>query len=62
MTLTIPDALQRWRLLLGEPAESTLGGLSAEAAAADAALNWLYGRDPDRAQRGERPSKGGSEA
>lgn len=62
MTLTIPDALQRWRLLLGEPAESTLGGLSAKAAAADAALNWLYGRDPDRAQRGERSSKGGSEA
>lgn len=62
MTLTIPDALQRWRLLLGEPAESALGGLNAEAAAADAALNWLYGRDPDRAQRGERSGQGGSEA
>lgn len=62
MTLTIPDALQRWRLLLGEPAESALGGLSAEAAAADAALDWLYGRDPERAQRGERSNQGGNEA
>ena len=54
MSLDIPDPLQRWRLLLGDPAESACGGLSAEAQAADAALDWLYGRDSDRASRGER--------
>ncbi|WP_395348629.1 VWA domain-containing protein [Variovorax sp. UC122_21] len=54
MSLDIPDPLQRWRLLLGDPAERACGGLSAEAQAADAALDWLYGRDGDRAERGER--------
>ncbi|WP_398494015.1 VWA domain-containing protein [Variovorax sp.] len=54
MSLDIPDPLQRWRLLLGDPAEQACGGLSAEAQAADAALDWLYGRDGDRAERGER--------
>jgi Mg-chelatase subunit ChlD len=54
MSLDIPDPLQRWRLLLGDPAEAACGGLSAEAQAADAALDWLYGRDSDRASRGER--------
>ncbi|QNK65229.1 VWA domain-containing protein [Variovorax sp. PAMC26660] len=54
MSLDIPDPLQRWRLLLGDPAEACCGGLSAEAKAADAALDWLYGRDSDRASRGER--------
>lgn len=54
MTLKISAALQRWRLLLGEPAESALGALQGEAQAADAALEWLYGRDPERARRGER--------
>ncbi|TDR38925.1 VWA domain containing CoxE-like protein [Tahibacter aquaticus] len=54
MTLKISAALQRWRLLLGEPAESALGALHGEAQAADAALEWLYGRDPERARRGER--------
>ncbi|MGJ7562542.1 VWA domain-containing protein [Variovorax sp. GB1R11] len=54
MSLDIPDPLQRWRLLLGDPAEAACGGLSAEAKAADAALDWLYGRDSDRASRGER--------
>lgn len=54
MTLKIPETLQRWRLLLGEPAQSALGGLQGEAQAADAALEWLYGRDPERARRGER--------
>jgi len=54
MSLDIPDPLQRWRLLLGDPAERACGGLSAEARAADAALDWLYGRDGDRAERGER--------
>ncbi|GKS87949.1 MULTISPECIES: VWA domain-containing protein [Comamonadaceae] len=52
--LTIPDPLQRWRLLLGEPAEPACGALGDAAQAADAALEWLYGRDSDRAERGER--------
>jgi len=54
MALDIPEPLQRWRILLGEPAEAACGGLSGEVAAADAAMEWLYGRDPERAQRGER--------
>lgn len=54
MSLDIPDPLQRWRLLLGEPAEPACGALQEQAQAADAALEWLYGRDPERAQRGER--------
>ncbi|MGJ7529339.1 VWA domain-containing protein [Variovorax sp. GB1P17] len=54
MSLDIPDPLQRWRLLLGDPAEACCGSLGAEAKAADAALDWLYGRDSDRAGRGER--------
>ncbi|MFH0134415.1 VWA domain-containing protein [Variovorax sp. VaC1] len=54
MSLDIPDPLQRWRLLLGDPAEASCGSLGAEAQAADAALDWLYGRDGDRASRGER--------
>lgn len=53
-SINIPDNLQRWRLLLGEAAQSQLGSLSGDAMAADAALEWLYGRDPDRAARGER--------
>lgn len=43
----MPDALDafgRWRLILGDPAEAATGGLG-EWAAADAALNWLYGRE-----------------
>ena len=54
MSLIVPEPVTRWRLLLGEAAESSLGGLSPQAQAADAALEWLYGRDPDRLRRGER--------
>lgn len=54
MPLDITEGLQRWRILLGEPAQAACGGLSGDAAAADAALEWLYGRDPERGQRGER--------
>ncbi|MFC5059580.1 VWA domain-containing protein [Saccharothrix xinjiangensis] len=50
--------LERWRLILGEPASRASGPLSVEAARRDAALEWLYGRDPDLAERGVR--KGGS--
>ncbi|GHU11669.1 hypothetical protein AGMMS50225_17700 [Betaproteobacteria bacterium] len=62
MILDIPDPLQRWRLLLGEPAETACGGLSADARAADAALDWLYGRDDERAERGERSAGLGASA
>jgi hypothetical protein len=54
MTLRIPAPLERWRLMLGEAAESSCGGLSQDARAADAALEWLYGRDADRGARDER--------
>jgi Mg-chelatase subunit ChlD len=54
MALDISDQLQRWRILLGEPAEAACGSLSGVAVAADAAMEWLYGRDPERVQRGER--------
>ena len=46
--------LQRWRLLLGESAESELGGLVPAYQAIDSALEWLYGRDPEWLARGER--------
>jgi Mg-chelatase subunit ChlD len=51
--------LERWRLILGEPAGSCTGAPQGDAARQDAALEWLYGRDPDLAERGVR--KGGSE-
>ena len=51
--LSIPD-IQRWRLLLGEASQDCLGSLDGQAQAMDSALEWLYGRDPDRLQRGER--------
>lgn len=60
MTLIIPTPLERWRLMLGEAAENSCGGLSRDALAADAALNWLYDRDSDMGKRDER--RGGSEA
>ena len=56
--------LERWRLVLGAPAEQCTGGLGAEGAARDAALDWLYGRDPDLGRRGVRRGgtrSGGSE-
>ena len=43
--------LQRWRLILGEAAETTLCGLDDNARQIDHALEWLYGRDPERLQR-----------
>ncbi|MGO1320220.1 MAG: VWA domain-containing protein [Galactobacter sp.] len=55
-----PD-LERWRLVLGEAADE-LGDLSEEAQARDAALEWLYSRDPVRARRGERSRVGGGGA
>lgn len=52
--IDVPEPLQRWRLLLGAAADGALGTPAGECGAADAALEWLYGRDPDRAERGER--------
>ena len=54
--------LQRWRLMLGDAADESLGGLDEHARAVDNALEWLYGRDPQRIQRGERHGgSGGSQ-
>ncbi|WP_432930674.1 VWA domain-containing protein [Microbispora sp. CA-135349] len=52
--------LERWRLLLGEAGSACLGGqgLDAQAAARDAAMDWLYGRDEDLRRRGVRQSGG----
>jgi Mg-chelatase subunit ChlD len=52
--MTTPDPiLERWRLILGQTA-SMGGSGSADTAARDAALDWLYGRDEDLAKRGIR--------
>ncbi|MFB4309295.1 VWA domain-containing protein [Actinomadura sp. GTD37] len=56
----IPPDLERWRLVLGAPAEPCTGALGGEGAERDAALDWLYGRDPDLARRGVRRGAGGS--
>ncbi|MEO0814758.1 MAG: VWA domain-containing protein, partial [Myxococcota bacterium] len=51
----------RWRLILGEASEPAFGcGLEGDAARADAALQWLYGRDGDGIQSG--PRNAGNEA
>ncbi len=55
--MSAPDpGLERWRLILGEAAQAGLGGqpLRGEAAARDAALEWLYGREGDLDRRGVR--------
>jgi Mg-chelatase subunit ChlD len=50
--------LQRWRLILGQPADRHTGGLVGEPLRRDAALDWLYGRDPELQRQGVR--RGGS--
>ncbi|NVI92688.1 VWA domain-containing protein [Actinomadura sp. BRA 177] len=55
----IPPDLERWRLVLGAPAESCTGELGGEGAERDAALDWLYGRDADLGRRGVRRGDGG---
>ncbi|GIM93140.1 VWA domain-containing protein [Paractinoplanes toevensis] len=56
--MTDPE-LQRWRLVLGEPA-SAAGELDPEAARRDAALDWLYGRDGEHDRRDVRRGGGRS--
>ncbi|MFA1550962.1 VWA domain-containing protein [Actinomadura chokoriensis] len=56
----IPPDLERWRLVLGAPAESCTGALGGEGAERDAALDWLYGRDADLGRRGVRRGSGAS--
>ncbi|MFF2010540.1 VWA domain-containing protein [Streptomyces sp. NPDC058195] len=52
---TVPDeGLERWRLILGSAAERHTGTPRPQNADRDAALAWLYGRDPDLARRGVR--------
>ncbi|WP_131742978.1 VWA domain-containing protein [Actinomadura roseirufa] len=55
--MTTPD-LERWRLVLGLPAEPATGALSGDAAERDRMLGWLYGRDPDLDRRGVRAGSG----
>lgn len=50
--------LVRWRLVLGEAAD-TLGGLAGDPAGMDAALEWLYGREGSLGQRDIRGRGGG---
>lgn len=53
----------RWRLLLGQAANAALGGrLEGDCQACDAALDFLYSRDPEQGKRGIRGRQGGSEA
>lgn len=55
------DPLARWRLVLGEAAEGALGNsLDSQARAMDAALEWLYGREGDLADRDVRGRQGGT--
>ncbi|WNG47189.1 VWA domain-containing protein [Archangium minus] len=55
------DPLARWRLVLGEAAEGALGNsLDSKARAMDAALEWLYGREGDLADRDVRGRQGGT--
>ena len=59
--MTPGGPLVRWRLILGSSADEALGGaarLSPDALAMDAALSWLYDRDPELAERDIRDRRG----
>ncbi|WP_431677183.1 VWA domain-containing protein [Kitasatospora sp. KL5] len=60
--VTADEGLERWRLILGAPAERATGPLCQDAAARDAALEWLYGRDADLERRGVRSGPAGTRA
>ncbi|GAA3058367.1 VWA domain-containing protein [Actinokineospora globicatena] len=48
------EDMRRWRLILGEPANSCANPLCDADARQDAALRWLYDHDPELAERGVR--------
>ncbi|MCB9603198.1 MAG: VWA domain-containing protein [Sandaracinus sp.] len=55
--------LARWRLVLGEAADTCMGGaLNAQGQAMDAALSWLYDRDQSLGERDVASRQGGSGA
>ncbi|WP_067457323.1 VWA domain-containing protein [Actinomadura macra] len=56
--MTTPD-LERWRLILGAPAEESTGALAELSAERDRALGWLYGRDPELERQGVRTERAG---
>jgi hypothetical protein len=58
--MSMEPRLRRWRLVLGAASEDALSGLSAEDRARDAALDWLYERDPSLDERDVR--RAGNEA
>jgi Mg-chelatase subunit ChlD len=58
--MSMEPRLRRWRLVLGAASQDALAGLSAEDLARDAALDWLYERDPSLDERDVR--RGGDEA
>lgn len=68
MTQPLPelDTTERWRLLLGEAGQASLGASAGVGPAMDRALAWLYGRDdpgPSSGQPGDTLDRhGGSEA
>ncbi|MDX2004254.1 MAG: VWA domain-containing protein [Meiothermus sp.] len=54
------NRLQRWRLVLGGPAEGSCGGLNANAARMDGALARLYGEDGEESGKGQKGGMGKS--
>ncbi|HET9955977.1 MAG TPA: VWA domain-containing protein [Polyangiaceae bacterium] len=56
------ELLERWRLVLGAPAGQAMPNLSPRGQAMDAALEWLYGRDPELAERGVQRTGGSGES
>lgn len=61
MSTDLPP-LDRWRLVLGDAASTSLGDGGSACQAYDAALSWLYGREAGLEERGERSRIGGTEA
>ena len=50
------NGAERWRLLLGEASQPSLGGLSSTAGRVDVALQWLYSRTDPLSGDGGRPA------
>lgn len=55
------STLERWRLVLGEAGERSLGGLSQQGAQMDAVLQWLYHREEAGDGRGVQSRQGGND-